>query len=253
MNLTKILYVEDDLVSAKIVSRYLEKKGVLVSHVSNGSNIRYHILRENPDCLLLDIFLPGPSGYDLVLLVKEFYQGPIIFLSNSKSEKAEIHSFDLGIDEFIGKNESLELLYARIKRFFSEPKSKREVVDDLWVVRLGGLTVDKKSYTCMWGRKSINLTKDEIKTLYYFMSNAGRVISREELYIALTGVAYDGLSRGIDIKVSRIRDKISKVGINKDVLVSFRGEGYKFDKVSLVNDGSWLSMEERTYLNEVIN
>lgn len=250
----KVLYVEDDVSSAKIVAKFLENRGVSVDHVTNGKNIAYHVIKSAPDCILLDICLPGPSGYDLVRSIREIYSGYIMFITSTASEKIEIISLKLGVDDFISKSSSLDLLFARITRFFNKDKGTQTANNS--VVKVGKLEVDKNGLVCLWRGHQVNLTKDELDALFYFMLRKDCVISREELFMALNGVPFDGISRGMDIKVSRIREKLECAGIGKNVLSTRRGSGYMFNsQIVLASDVSspmTLSEKELDYINSVV-
>lgn len=226
-----IILVEDDIIISKIISFKLQKQGFIVYKTHTGDSVKRMVIRHTPDCILLDIRLPKMSGYEVFNQLKKYYLGSIIFFTEQSSEKSEIIGLGLGADDFINKNQSFNILLARINRVLKQNEIKSGYIkhQKRHDVIIGSLHFNKKEMSCSFNNKNIKLSSDNLELLYFFILNKNRVITRDELYITLRGVTYDGVSRGMDIAISRLKHKLLEAGMHKDIIDSFRGKGYLFD------------------------
>ncbi|NTS75510.1 response regulator transcription factor [Catenovulum sp. SM1970] len=229
-----ILLVEDDKIISTAISKQLEKKGYLVYQAFKGDSVMRMLIRHAPDCVLLDIGLPNRSGFSVCADLKTFYKGPVLFLTAQDSPEVEVTCFKLGADDFISKSAPFSVLYQRIKRLL-EPMPQ-EQVDKQNRVEIGGLVIDKKSYQCKFFEQDVPLTNEEFELLFYLALQKNELVTRDNIYITLKGITYDGISRGVDISISRIREKLNRVGINKQVVTSVRGKGYILKSSILENE-----------------
>jgi DNA-binding response OmpR family regulator len=239
--LYSILLVEDDVLVSEILSKKLEDRGHIVHKAYNGELALHKMLRNTPDLIVLDINLPKMSGIDVFLKLKAFYKGPVIFLTGHPSERVEESCLRLGVGDFISKERGFNVFYQRLQRLLGvEPRktlnNKRE--KDNFEIKIDDFTYNKKQMLCSYGKRDMNFTNDEFEILYYLLINKNTVVSRDELYMAVKGFPFDGMSRAIDVAISRMKDKLSIVGLDRDLISSKRGRGYildatKFDSIKI--------------------
>lgn len=247
-----ILLVEDDVLVAKVLQKKLMKEGFNVFHCYDARTVKRTVLKHTPDCVLLDINLPGTSGYEVLSSLKKYYQCPVILLTSHTEEDVEIKGLKLGADDFVVKTTSFSILFERIKKVIDK-KNQVELFRGNNDIQIGDLYFSKKHSRCLVGKKNINLSNDEFDMLYYFLLKKDNVISRDELYLALKGIPYDGQSRGVDVGVSRLRSKFESVGLSRDIISPLRGKGYTLISNMFKQKRDILSADEMNVLHQVIN
>lgn len=220
-----ILVVEDDASLAEWISDYLTDHGYQVTVANRGDTAVELIESDRPDLVLLDIMLPEKDGFDVCREVRQFYPSPILMMTACSEEADEILGLELGADDYINKPVKPRVLLARIKALLRR-------VDDAVVndeLRLfGDLKIDNKSKTVTFRNVVIAFSSNEFDVLWLLASNAGKVISRTELVSQLRGIEYDGFDRSIDIRICRIRKKLSDDPSCPRKIKTIRGKGYLF-------------------------
>lgn len=226
----KVLIIEDDKIVSLTLKAKLEKKGFEVLQVFNGSAAVRKVINEQPDLILLDIGLPEKNGYDVCKELKRFYQGRLIFLTAQNMPEVEIACFGLGADDFVAKSSPFEVLYERIKRLGIRPENIKESK----FLQFGELAFYPDRNDCLYKNKAIGLTKEEFSLLYYIANYQGEVISRQRIFQVLRGIEYNGIDRSVDIKISRVRNKLKDAGVNPNVITSIRSKGYLFNEDNIM-------------------
>lgn len=253
-----ILLIEDDKITSRIISSKLEKKGFVVYQVYNGEAVKKSVLRNTPDCIILDIGLPRTTGYIVFKSLKNYYKGPIVFFTGDKSESVEALSLKLGVDDFVSKNKSFNVLYQRVSRLIKAPSNQVAQLKSNYTIKIGDFFFNKKYFQCFYNNKEILLTNDEYELLYFLLIFKDRLLTRNDLYLALKGVSYDGMSRSIDVAISRLKDKLCNAGINKKIISTKRGKGYLFNTKELLvfdntnQNDAILSINEKEYISSVL-
>jgi len=232
----RILIVEDDERLAELTREYLESNGLTVSLEANGSAAVERIRSEQPDLVVLDLMLPGEDGLSVCRKVRPFYNGPIIMLTARTDDLDQVLGLEMGADDYISKPVQPRVLLARIRamlrRVTESGQSGGDEATGEEPVRLqfNDLIVDRSMREAWLDDQSIDLTSAEFDLLWLLASNAGRVLSREEIFTALRGIEYDGQDRSIDVRVSRIRPKIGDDPIHPRRIKTVRSKGYLFVK-----------------------
>lgn len=236
---TQILIVEDDERLADLTREYLTNNGLSVSVEHNGVVAVQRIKAEQPDLVILDLMLPGEDGLGVCRLVRPEYSGPIIMLTARTDELDQVVGLEVGADDYICKPVTPRLLLARISamlRRSSKLKSASETaaLTDSAEARhhFGSLIIDNSMREAWLGDEDIELTSAEFDLLWLLASNAGRVLSREEIFSDLRGISYNGQDRSIDVRVSRIRSKIGDDPEHPRRIKTVRSRGYLFVKES---------------------
>ena len=223
-----LLIVEDDDQLAELLIEYLGQQGFELSHVASGDFAAENILKTKPDLVILDLMLPGENGLDVCRQVRDSYSGAIVMLTASQSEADHVAGLELGADDFVNKPIEPRVLLARIRsqlrRLNGRWASKGHEQDG--ILKIGTLQVDISSRDVSVQGQIVPLTTMEFDVLLRLALEAGSVVKRDDLYTQVMGIEYDGIDRGLDVHVSRIRRKLQCSGLDPSRLKSVRGVGY---------------------------
>lgn len=232
-----ILIVEDDERLADLTREYLESNGLKVSVVGDGSVAVDRIKSDQPDLVILDLMLPGEDGLSVCRLVRPYYTGPIIMLTARDDDLDQVLGLEMGADDYLAKPVRPRVLLARIRALLRRLKDIPTKADTLESdgsgqdrVTFANLVVDNGMREAWLDEQTIDLTSAEFDLLWLLSSNAGRVLSREEIFTALRGIEYDGQDRSIDVRISRIRPKIGDDPLQPKRIKTVRSKGYLFVK-----------------------
>ena len=236
----RILIVEDDERLADLTKEYLESNGLVVSVEGNGSHAVERIINEKPDLVVLDLMLPGEDGLSICRKVRPSYNGPILMLTARTDDLDQVLGLEMGADDYMSKPVRPRVLLARIRALLRRIKdvehgssnSSQGGDDGDGPTRLtfNNLVIDSSMREAWLDEESIELTSAEFDLLWLLSSNAGNVLSREEIFTALRGIEYDGQDRSIDVRVSRIRPKVGDDPVHPRRIKTVRSKGYLFVK-----------------------
>jgi len=184
--------------------------------------------------------LPGEDGLSICRKVRPSYNGPILMLTARTDDLDQVLGLEMGADDYMSKPVRPRVLLARIRALLRRIKelsgaaaeSAASPADEKASSRLvfNNLTVDSSMREAWLNDESIDLTSAEFDLLWLLSSNAGTVLSREEIFTALRGIEYDGQDRSIDVRVSRIRPKIGDDPVHPRRIKTVRSKGYLFVK-----------------------
>ncbi|MEM9731399.1 MAG: response regulator transcription factor, partial [Myxococcota bacterium] len=166
------------------------------------------------------------NGLDICKQVRDAYSGAILMLTASQSEADHVAGLELGADDFVNKPIEPRVLLARIRAQLRRLHGHRDSRDENGILDVGPLQVDMASRDVNVEGEPVALTTMEYDVLLRLAVDAGSVVKRDDLYTQVMGVAYDGIDRGMDVHVSRIRRKLQSAGFDPSRLKSVRGVGY---------------------------
>ncbi len=223
-----LLLVEDDDQLAGLLAEYLGAQGFALTHVASGGGGVARILEQKPALVLLDLMLPDMTGLDVCRQVRGAYAGAIMMLTASQSEADHVAGLELGADDFVIKPIEPRVLLARIRTQLRRLAGARSVGSPRarGPIELGALRIDGVTRSARVAERPVGLTTMEFDILLRLATHAGSVVERDVLYTEIIGAAYDGLDRGLDVHVSRIRRKLERAGLDPSRLKSVRGVGY---------------------------
>ncbi|MEL7372153.1 MAG: response regulator transcription factor [Myxococcota bacterium] len=224
----RILCVEDDDQLSELLVTYLTQQGFQMSRVSTGEEGIQEILQSHPDLVILDLMLPATNGLDVCRQVRSKFSGAILMLTASQSEADHVAGLELGADDFVTKPIEPRVLLARVRTQLRRLGADRTANngDAKGVLDMGDLRIDTASRDVVLNNSSVALTTMEFDVLHMLARNAGSVVNREDLYTQIVGIEYDGVDRGMDVHVSRIRRKLQRAGFDPTRMKSVRGVGY---------------------------
>lgn len=176
----------------------------------------------SPDLILLDINLPNNDGFKICTEIRSFSNIPIIFITSRNTNIDELMSITLGGDDFITKPYNTQILLARINALLKRAYPNNSNMD---VIEYNGLMLNILSSTIEYNQKNIELTKNELKILYYLLINKGKIVSRVDIMEYLWDSSMFVNDNTLTVNITRIRNKIEEIGL-KDFIKTKRGQGY---------------------------
>ena len=223
-----VLIIEDDVRLAELTRDYLEANGFQVTVEAEGSRGVEQILALQPDLVILDLMLPGEDGLSICRRARPDYSGPILMLTARTDDMDQVLGLEMGADDYVPKPVQPRVLLARMRALLRRADNTEQGGD----VRLsfGNLEIDSATREAWLEGDRIDLTSAELDLLWLLASNAGRVLTREEIFSDLRGIKYDGQDRSIDVRVSRIRPKIGDDPNHPHRIKTVRSKGYLFVK-----------------------
>lgn len=234
-----ILIVEDDERLATLSKEYLESNGMRVGVVSDGQQAISRIIKDQPDLVVLDVMLPGADGLEVCREVRSDYHNPILMLTARTDDVDQVLGLEMGADDYVAKPVRPRVLLARIRALLrrQDQVHNPQAPSDAESERLifGDLVIDNGAREARLQGEPVDLTSAEYDLLWLLASNAGKILTREEIFAALRGIEYDGQDRSIDVRVSRIRPKVGDDPMNPRRIKTVRSKGYLFVKDMMVS------------------
>lgn len=224
-----VLIIEDDERLANLTREYLEANGFRVTLEADGTHGVERIIELEPDIVILDLMLPGEDGLSICRRVRPQYAGPILMLTARTDDMDQVLGLEMGADDYVPKPVQPRVLLARMRALMrrSDPIESNSGAARL---TFGGLVIDSATREAWLDDERIDLTSAEFDLLWLLADNAGRVLTREEIFSSLRGIKYDGQDRSIDVRVSRIRPKIGDDPNQPHRIKTVRSKGYLFVK-----------------------
>jgi two-component system response regulator ResD len=216
----RILVADDEPSILEVVKLYLEKEGFTVYVASDGEQALAVEAELQPDLLILDIMLPGQSGWDVCRSLGR--QVPVIFLTAKSTEYDKITGFSLGADDYVTKPFSPKELVARVKAVL-----RRSGLDHGGKLHFPGLMIDPAVQTVICDDQVISVSPKEYELLLFMARHPKTVFSREKLLTNVWGYDFAGDDRTVDATIKRLRQKIA--GGTKVYIHTVWGTGYKFE------------------------
>ena len=235
----RILIVEDELSIAEGLKFNFEQEGYETRVVNDGPSA-LGLLLEGPflfDLVVLDLMLPGMSGYEICKEIRGFNENiPIMVLSARSTSEDKAHAFDCGADQYVTKPFDLNEVLSRVRNLFKWRKTdtgdaSETTPQTIDVYRFDDVMVDCPKFQVTVKGELFTLTTMEIQLLRYFLENQGIVLSRSRIMENVWGQSAEITTRTIDNFVMRLRRIIEPDTSKPRYILSVRGTGYKFIKV----------------------
>ena len=213
-----ILVVDDDDRIRSLLKDYLSNNSYFVSTAENADEAKTKIKYFKFDIIILDVMMPGQSGYDLTKEIKKSFNIPVILLTAKSEVENRILGLELGADDYIGKPFEPKELLLRIKNII---KSKNKI--DLNVKHfIGSAEIDLNKMLIILDGKPKRINPTEKKVLLEMLANPGKTFSREDMG-RISGINQE---RSVDVMITRLRQKIEKEPKKPKYLQTIRGSGY---------------------------
>jgi DNA-binding response OmpR family regulator len=219
----RILLLEDDPVTSEAVARGLEANGYSVTSVPDVAGAREALRRHVFDAAILDLMVPGGSGYDVLAELREEGKGvAVLVLTARDSLEDRVEGLDRGADDYLVKPFAFTELLARVRAILRRPTT---LVDS---IHLRELEVDLLHRRAAFRDQALNLTPKELELLHRLLERRGEVVSRRELLELVWGYRFDPGTNVVDVHVARLRGKLEAAGL-EDLIHTRRGLGYVVD------------------------
>ena len=226
---TKILIVEDDPHILLGLGEVLKSDGFEVAICNRGDQAVEAAAKSRPALILLDVMLPGLSGYDVCKQLRAKKTAiPILMLTAKGQEIDKVVGLDLGADDYVTKPFGVKELLARIHAVLRRSQTAPSAPDKAEAVfKIGAAAIDPKTFQVQRGRSVEELTARELKLLQLFRAHPGEVFSRDRLLNEVWGYNYYGTTRTLDQVMVQLRKKIGDNGGEPKHLLTVHGVGYK--------------------------
>ncbi len=217
-----ILAVDDDPQIQKLIRENLQVRGYAVQVASDGEKALEIFKAQEFDLLLLDLILPGISGIDVCLWIRQRSDVPIIVLSAREDEELKIKALDSGADDYVTKPFSQGDLMARVRAVLRRSKASAPAQDD--EIHIKDLTINLKAHRAFVGTTDLHLTRTEFALLSELAKNQEAVLTHDILLARVWGPEYRDSNHYLHIYLGRIRKKMG-AGLD-DLLETVPGVGY---------------------------
>ena len=217
-NKIHILIVDDDNRIRDLLKEYLKENNYIVSTSENAENAKIKLTHFKFDLIVLDVMMPGQSGYDLTKELKKRMEIPIILLTAKGEVESRIKGLELGADDYISKPFEPKELLLRIKNIIN----KNNKIDLNIKHFVGNAQIDLNKMNIKLAEKIKKINSSEKKVLIKMLENPGKTYTREEIG-KISGISQE---RSIDVMITRLRQKIEINPKNPKYLQTIRGSGY---------------------------
>jgi two-component system, OmpR family, KDP operon response regulator KdpE len=224
MSKTTVLVVDDDPKIRKLVRVNLERRGYLVREAPNGDTAVDLIENDLPDLVILDLVMPGISGNEMCIWIRDHWDIPIIVLSAYDEEDLKVQALDSGADDYVTKPFRQAEFLARVRAAVRRAAASNELSGGEEKVKVLGLTVDLKGRRAFVDDVDMHLTRTEFALLAALAQNLDAVLTHDELLAKVWGGEYRGSNHYLHVYFGRIRKKMGENYHN--LLETVAGIGY---------------------------
>ncbi len=223
---SRVLVVEDEEAIRLGLEENLAYAGYEVLTAADGPTALETATRDRPDLVLLDIMLPGLSGFEVCRQLRDKgIEMPVIMLTARGDEFDKLHGFEMGADDYVTKPFSVDELLARVKAVLARGRARSTGPRNY---EFDDVLMDLESRTVTKGGDDVTMTRTEFDLLAYFLENEGKALSRDRVMNDVWGTEYYGTQRSLDSFVANLRRKIEKDAHNPLHILTVHGVGYKF-------------------------
>jgi DNA-binding response OmpR family regulator len=221
----RVLVIEDDKQTAKLIRSVLMESGDAVDLAHTGADARPLARMNDYDVIILDLALPDANGVEILQeLRREGRTVPVLVLTGRNEERDVIRLLDAGADDYVVKPAANEVLKARVRALVRRGTSGAPRVSE--TITVGSLVLNRVTHRVFDATRELNLTPREFSMLQHFMLHAGEVVTRTELLEKVWDMNFDPGSNVVDANVARLRRKIGE-SASAPVIGTVRGVGFK--------------------------
>ncbi len=220
-----ILVVDDDIRMLRMMQRMMELEGYKVLQAADGQTALDLFYQENPELVLLDISMPVLDGYEVCRRIRESSRTPVIMVTASGDEDQKVRGLDAGADDYVAKPFSSNELAARVRAVLRRA-SYFDTGKPLF--SRNGLIVDYSANRATLDGWELDLTATEFKLLAYLVQNTGRVLTPDQILVAVWGDEYFGDYTMVRVNITRLRHKLKDDPKSPRFIATKHGIGYTF-------------------------
>ena len=230
----KLLLVDDDKELCAMLQCYLAEEGFTVDAIYDGHNAIKSILIGDYHLVILDIMLPGLSGFDVLKTLREKTSVPVLMLTARGEDVDSVLGLELGADDYLAKPCNPRVLLAHIRAILrrSQPGRESDVASDQIEerIQIGNIALYPQSRRIYQNKNSVKLTSAEFSILEQLMRNSGNIVPKNELSEQALGRKLAHFDRSIDVHISNIRKKLELDSADNNIIKTVRNLGYLFSR-----------------------
>lgn len=215
-----IAIVEDEVFMREELSDILRKANYQIDEISRFEDVTDQLLHLSPDLVLLDLNLPGISGFQVCREIKQKSSIPVLVLTSRDQLRDELHALDLGADEYLTKPCRKERLLARVSNVMKRYEGRSNLMEGR------GFLLDRLTYTLYIHNSSVVLPKNQGKILEVFLSHGDEIVSKEELCLAIWGTTEFIDENALQVNLTRLKKTMTNLMMCQQI-VPVRGIGYR--------------------------
>lgn len=216
----RIAVVEDEFLMREELSDILRKAEYQVDEICVFEDVTEQLLKLSPDLILLDLNLPGTSGFQICREVKQKSSIPVLVLTSRDQLRDELHALDLGADEYLTKPCRKERLLARVSNVMKRYEGRSNLLEG------AGFLLDRQTYTLYIHNNSVILPKNQGKILEVFLTHGDEIISKEELCLAIWETTEFIDENALQVNLTRLKKTMANLMMCQQI-VPVRGIGYR--------------------------
>ena len=223
----RILVVDDEERIVRFIRLNLEQDGFQVEEAFNGKDALDKLRQTLPDLILLDVMLPDIEGFDVLAMIRENHEVPIIMLTAKTEEDDRVRGLELGADDYVTKPFSPRELVSRVRAVLRRTDSQRANISTAIEVdeRLK-LDFDRRE---VWvAGELVKLRPTEYRLLYHLVQNAGWVVTHDQILAKVWGYEYRDEPHYVRLYINYLRQKLEEDPANPKYILTERGVGYRF-------------------------
>lgn len=233
MSTANILIVEDELVTRNTLKSVFEAEGYQVFEANDGNEMHDVISNNSINLIIMDINLPGKNGLLLARELREIQNIPLIFLTGRDNEVDKILGLEIGADDYITKPFNPRELTIRTRNLLTRTMQDNiyfeEVRKKVENYKFSGWTLEIDSRALISPRGDLfKLPRSEFRAMLHFIENPGKIQTRAELLMKMTGRELKAQDRTVDVTIRRIRKHFESVPESAEIIATIHGEGYRF-------------------------
>lgn len=216
----RIAIVEDEFLMREELSDILRKANYQVDEISDFKDVTSQLLKLSPDLVLLDLNLPGISGFQICREMKQKSAIPVLVLTSRDQLRDELHALDLGADEYLTKPCRKERLLARVSNVMKRYEGRSNLLEG------SGYLLDRLTYTLYIHNNSVILPKNQGRILEVFLLHGDGIVSKAELCLAIWGTTEFIDENALQVNLTRLKKTMTSLRMGQQI-VPVRGMGYR--------------------------
>lgn len=231
MTAAKVLLVEDDEATRKVLTKILTNEGLEVSCAGAGSDALSYAVTFRPDVILLDYHLPDTDGFEVCKKLKQSRTTgsvPVIMVTARDNETDTVTALELGADDYVTKPFSSKVLLARLRAALRRHRPETKIDESYKPINVHSIGIDEQKVRVTLSGSEIKLTATEFKMLSLLASQPGRTFTRAQMVEKLNNGMHPVTARSIDVHIVSLRKKLLNMG---HIIETIRGIGYRMRDV----------------------
>ncbi len=221
----RLLVVDDEIRIRELIKEYAEFNGFEVVQAEDGMDAVEKVREQDFDIIIMDIMMPRLDGYSACKEIKKIKEIPVIMLSARGEEYDKLFGFEIGVDDYVVKPFSPKELMARVRAVMNRVNGAKKTED---IVTYETLVINFTAREVTIDGEKVQMTPKEYDLLFYLVRNMNIALSREKLLEEVWGFDFYGDDRTVDTHIKMLRNSLGRY---RNLIVTLRGMGYKFEKI----------------------